>query len=464
MKTTIPLLGAISLVLLSCGSDGKQGAQGPAGARGEAGVPGPKGDKGDPGSKGPAGEAGATGPRGPAGGNGSNGLSADGGGVGFLFPEGGLTSSCLTPCHGFTGIVEQWKTSTHYATFIANLGGEEVATWTGATACGNCHAIDGISYRVAGTVNFVGTTGPTHVTNGQVNYLASTNNKITESTYTGSATVAVVHCTTCHKVDTTTDPHKTGKPFVEGSFPLQVPTGTTDQAYLEKSSAVGVSDGTSAGPYAKGNACIFCHKSRKDVTNYITASNSLSSTFWGPHEGPQSDIYTGKGGYHYSGKVYKSSSHQTFKNGCIDCHMAPVATNLGIGNHSFAPQVSTCQKSGCHATATNFDVIGGQSAMKAGIQELRVALNNLGYLTRSAAAPYARLADTDLADQAFETDQVFPGTNGVTADFAGALYNYLLLARGAAGGVHNPVYVRELIYDSVFALTKAAPASIPARP
>ena len=461
MKTTIPLLGAISLLLISCGSDGKEGAQGLAGARGEAGVPGPKGDKGDPGTTGPAGEAGPAGPRGPAG---SNGLSADGGGVGFRFPEGGLTSSCLTPCHGFTGLVEQWKTSTHYATFISNLGGEEVATWTGATACGNCHAIDGISYRVDGTVNHVGTTGPTHLTNGQVNYLASTTNKITESTYAGMATVAVVHCTTCHKVDPTTDPHKTGKPFVPGSFPLQVPTGAADQSYLEKSSAVGVSDGTPAGTYQKGNACIFCHKSRKDVTNYITASNNLSSSFWGPHEGPQSDIYTGKGGYHYGTNTYRQSTHQGFKNGCIDCHMAPVVTNDGIGDHSFAPQLTTCQKSGCHSNATSFDVGGGQSAMEGGIQELRVALNNLGYLTRSAVAPYVALTATDLSDTAFQTDQVLPGTSGVTADFAGALYNYLLLARGSAGGVHNPVYVRELIYDSVKAITGKAPATIPTRP
>jgi len=55
-------------------------------------------------------------------------------------------------------------------------------------------------------------------------------------------------------------------------------------------------------------------------------------------------------------------------------------------------------------------------------------------------------------------------TNGLTANQAGAVYNYLLLARGAGGGVHNPVYVRELIYDSVLAVTSAPPATIPVRP
>jgi hypothetical protein len=56
------------------------------------------------------------------------------------------------------------------------------------------------------------------------------------------------------------------------------------------------------------------------------------------------------------------------------------------------------------------------------------------------------------------------GTSGVTADLAGALYNYLLLARGSAGGIHNPIYSRELIFDSVKAITGNPPASIPVRP
>jgi len=143
--------------------------------------------------------------------------------------------------------------------------------------------------------------------------------------------------------------------------------------------------------------------------------------------------------------------------------MPKVASNQNVGNHSFYPQLSTCQQAGCHVTATNFDVIGGQSAMKAGIQELRVALNNAGWLTRSAAAPYAALTATELADQHYAEDKVRP-TNGLTADQAGAVYNYLLLARGAGGGVHNPVYVRELIFDSHKSVTGVAPASIPVRP
>lgn len=458
------LLGAaLSVVLPACtGDDGKDGATGPAGARGPTGVQGEPGEAGPEGATGPAGPAGPAGEAGPQGEPGVNGTGA--GGEGGMGNEGVLTTSCLGPCHGFTGVVEQWKSSTHYATFVANLGGEEVSTWTGPQACGNCHALDAIEQRVAGNVNYAGTVGPLHSENGQLSYLASTNGKIAESTYLGGSSVAEVHCTTCHDSSANNDPHITGEVYSPGSFPLRVPSGPDDYAVLEKSSAPGLSDGTPAGNYTTGNACMWCHKSRKDVTNYIAASNSITSTHWGPHEGPQADVYTGLGGYHYAGKSYGNSSHQAFENGCITCHMPEIASNQGVGNHSFAPHVSTCTTAGCHANAKNFDVGGGKTAMSAGIQELRVALNTKGWLTRSEAAPYAPLSATDLADPQFKLDLTMPGVTGLTADQAGAVYNYLILARGSAGGVHNPIYVRQLVYDSVLSVTGSPPATLPARP
>jgi hypothetical protein len=382
-------------------------------------------------------------------------------------PEGGLSTSCLSPCHGFSGIVEQWKTSTHYATFVANLGGGEVETWTGARTCGNCHAIDGIEHRLEGDVLYDGTSGPTNVTEGEINYLVSTSSSVTEASYAGHANVAVVHCTTCHDAGNN-DPHITGENYTPGSFPLRVPSGATDQARVEKSSTAGTVDGTPAGTYRAGNACIWCHKSRKDVTNYIKPTgNATRSVHWGPHEGPQSDIYTGKGGYHYAGVSYGNSSHQALEKGCVSCHMPETAgVNQGVGDHSFYPQLSACTMSGCHAgdAPTNFDINGGQSTIKAMIRELRTALNTKGWLTRSDAAPWDPLTAAQLADDDFALDEPNPDLTGLAGDDAGALYNYILIARGSAGGLHNPRYVKELIYDSVKSVTGNPPSSIPARP
>ncbi len=444
------LPAALAIWVSACaGSDGADGSVGPVGSKGADGEPGEAGPPGKTGAQGPPGESGVAGASGDAGAGNTSGF---------------LATSCLSPCHGFTGIVEQWKGSTHYSTAIANLGGDEVASWTGPQACGNCHALDAIEQRVAGNVAFTGTAGP-NVKRGQLSYTSTTTAKNAESTYASNSSVAEVNCTTCHDSSADTDPHLTGKTYVPNSFPLRVPTGPDDQALLEKSSAVGLSDGTPAGKYTVGNACMWCHKSRKDVTNFITAANNaLTSTHWGPHEGPQADIYTGLGGYHYAGKAYGNSSHQAFEKGCVNCHMPAIESNQGIGNHQFAAQVSTCTTAGCHTQAKNFDVGGGKTAMSAGIQELRVALNTKGWLTRSEVAPYVPLSATDLADPQVALDLTMPGVTGLTGDQAGAVYNYLILARGSAGGVHNPLYVRELIYDSFKAITGAAPATLPTRP
>jgi Collagen triple helix repeat (20 copies) len=440
------------------GDDGKEGALGPPGARGADGKQGAVGDVG------PAGEAGPPGEPGTSGIAGADGSAGAGNGV-------TLTASCLGPCHGFKGVVEQWKSSTHYATFVANLGGEEVDSWTGTSGCGNCHSIDGIEQRLASNVRYLGTTGPANVTHGQLGYLNSlSSNNSSEATYAGHATVAVVHCTTCHEVTEENDPHNTGKPYVVGSFPLRVPTGVDEEAYIEKSSATGVSDGTATGAYGVGNACMWCHKSRKDVTNYITASNSITNTRFGPHEGPQTDIYTGKGGYHFlANDQYGSSSHQALEKGCVSCHMAPVASNDGIGNHSFAPQLATCTTNGCHATATSFDVGGRQTDMLGTLRQLRTVLNTKGWLTRAENTGSTELRPEQLSDARFALDvsrpeAARPSPAPLTAKEAGALYNYLLIARGGAGGIHNPLYVRQLMFDSYKALTDNPPAGTPARP
>ena len=128
LMTTQQICFAFGCLLVAC--------TGPDGAAGTAGAPGAVGGQG---TAGPAGPSGSAGPEGPMGQN-------------LPDVDGGLPTSCLSPCHGFGGIVEQWKTSTHYAAFVANLDGEEIPTWTGPSACGNCHAQDALTGRVAGSV------------------------------------------------------------------------------------------------------------------------------------------------------------------------------------------------------------------------------------------------------------------------------------------------------------------------
>jgi hypothetical protein len=381
----------------------------------------------------------------------------------------GLPASCLTPCHGFNGIVEQWKTSTHYATFIANLGSDEVATWTGAGPCGNCHAIDAIAQRVAGTVGTLADGGVVNLAKGELGYLNPANATLTEATYKGSSKVASVSCVTCHSVTNEADPHRTGQPYVAGSFPLRVPTGATDQPTIEKSPDKNAVTGTSAGALGTANACVWCHRSRKDVTNYIGVDTTLTSLNWGPHEGPQADVTSGKGGYHFTGMTYDGTSKHQQALTCVDCHMnaSPAQQEGGAtwANHSFYPQLSACTPS-CHTGATSFDVNGGEGGIKLALFELQKVLNEAGYLTRGTVAPYPQLQPKELTDGHFELDKTRPGggpdggTAHLTADQAGALYNYLVVARGGAFGVHNPKYVKQLIFDSYFAIKSLPPTTL----
>ena len=451
MKKSWGMAIVLGFVVLGCsGDDGKNGATGPAGpkgAKGDTGDTGPAGPTGKTGPAGPEGPEGPEGPQGPTGPAGNSSGEAGAGGQGnTTVPAGTLNASCMMPCHTFSGIVEQWKTSRHYATYVANLGGDEVDSWTGPKACGNCHAVDGVQQRTAGNVAYNGTTGSADPEHGQLNYKDSGSSKVSETTYAGQATVAQVGCATCHDNSPDHDPHITGAEYARGDFPLRVPSGKEDYVLIEKSSAVGTVDGTAI-KYTAGNACMWCHKSRKDVTNYIAATNNITSNTWGPHEGPAADIFSGKGGYNYTGKEYQNSSHTGFTNGCVRCHMPPVEANMGIGDHSFYPQLAVCTAA-CHTTSKNFDVAGGQTKVKNSLQVLRELLNTASMLTRNGTGP---LMDPDLHDQNFNQDNALP-KNGVSADQAGALYNYFLIARASGYGVHNPYYINELLYDSVVAM------------
>jgi hypothetical protein len=437
------VLGAAALVIAACqGEEGVAGPQGTNGAQGAAGQPGPQGAQGNAGTPG-----------------------TPGAGV-----DGGLATSCMLPCHGFNNIVDQWKTSTHFIGAITN--DEEVPTWTspGGT-CGNCHASDGLPTRLGGSVNIQGDAGPIHLTAGQLNYRAP-NGSVTEATYAGQSKVASIGCMTCHNITATNDPHVTGAVYAKGTLLLRVgadggvDAGGGDQVFIEKSPTAadaGPVTGTGVGFWRASNTCMACHKSRKDVSNYIVASQSITSRHWGPHEAPQADVFSGQGGYHFASKTYKSSSHQSTE-GCTACHMAKVASNNNYPDHSMAPKLASCKNAGCHPTATSFDTgPGGPGDLKrmpgGRLVALRDLLNARGLLTRSSASPYLPLSGTELTDGHFELDRSRPGGGGadggaapLTANEAGALYNYFLVSRGSGYAIHNPLYVNQLLFDSIEAL------------
>ena len=400
------------------------------------------------------GDAGAPGPAGPDGGAGEAGASAS-----LVLPEAGATAlgpGCTSACHTLGGVVDQWRGSAHQ---------HPQENVIGAGACGNCHGIDGIEHRLANEYVVPADAGAAvDVPKGHVEYTSS-KGVLSEVGYGGTTTTGQVHCTTCHDWNPTNDPHVTGR-YVTGQTPLRVPGGVDDTVLFEKTD--GIAPTQSLGQpvsYAAANVCVFCHKSRKDVSLYITPTgNALSSIRWGPHDGPQTDVYSGKGGYHFAGVAYGTSTHSSLVNACVDCHMVPLATNGNIPDHSMRPPVAFCKT--CHAAhaGSTFDIQGGQTTVRNLLRELQQALNARGWLTRSAVTPFAPLQSVELADDRFSLDTVLPTATLVVGPDAGAVYDYFLVARSKDLGVHNPTYVKQLLWDSIRQITAAAPTSLPTRP
>ena len=391
------------------------------------------------------------------------GASGTGGEGGAFIPVG-----CLSPCHGFNGVVSQFQTSVHYTEYLANVvSATPEAEWTTTGApCGNCHSIDGLQQRVTGNVGTTGDAGVVNLASGELLYAAPATGAQTAANYTGSATVAEVYCTTCHAVTDANDPHKTGTPWTPGSFPLMIDNDGGGSVFVEKSPTPTVVTGTNAGNYGPGNACMWCHRSRIDIASYVTPTgNKITSVHWGPHEGPQADLFTGIGAYQYAGQTYGQSTHEQ-KLSCVDCHMVPIADNSGVPDHSFNPNLSACQ--GCHAGTTTFDVNGFQSQVQSALTQIETWFNAQGFLTRASSAPYTPLTTAQLGDGNWDQDSPVPGATLegglLTQDQAGALYDYILVAKGGGYGVHNPKYIAQVLYDSYYALTGSALAAFPKRP
>ncbi len=409
------------------------------------------------------------GPKGPAGADGQDGV------------DGSNATACLAPCHNSEGIWEQYRNSTHFAEI---LNAEEQDSWTGGS-CGTCHAKDALASRLDGTI---GGGTPTNLLLGQISYLSGT---VKEASYDGDANFAQIQCLTCHAPKTDSTNQHVTPIYVAGNFPLRA--STTSGVYMERSSAPLAATGTQLTNYGSGNTCFYCHKSRKDVTDYIkTASVNITSRYWGPHEGPGGDLYAGAGigGYEFSGKTYTNSFHVANLNeACVTCHMPDVSTNTNYPSHDFKPKVTSCAVTGCHTGAANIEDIQTAAVDNLWdlVEQMQGILNTFdpdssGPLTAGILSRVNAPSDYTIDSLISSSDPVLTSSNlssrdpwldrsriqrmatfnpstgkwtssdittTLSQDRAGALYNYYIVTRAKGIGYHNYKYAAQLIYDSI---------------
>jgi hypothetical protein len=285
----------------------------------------------------------------------------------------------------------EWDNSKHAVTVTTPSG-------PGEGACVGCHTGIGFAQRMDG------------VTNIDTSYMP-------------------INCAGCHDPHDATNPHQVR---AYGSVVLADHTSITNA-------------GTSA-------TCMSCHQARVSATNYVdtTAGNSR----FGPHHGPQTDMFMGVNGYTYGQAIPSSAHRDAITNSCVTCHMqaTPATTNAGfllVGGHTFSviytngptniEYTAACQQ--CHGAITSFNLVredyNGDGIIEGVQTEVQHLLDQLAVLLPPVGQAKSALA----IDSTWNKQQLR------------AAYNYEFVWEDRSHGVHNTAYAVGLLKASIADLT-----------
>ncbi|MDF1544188.1 MAG: hypothetical protein P1R58_03695 [bacterium] len=306
-------------------------------------------------------------------------------------------------CHGDNGFLLQAKGE--WANSIHASGSSVDYTNRGGTDCTKCHNHQGFQEFLA----------------------------------TGEVTapydsVSAIHCFTCHS------PHLTGDMSLVTDAPVTLPDGTVYD-------------------FGNSNICANCHQSRETPADIVDGYVVTSSRF-GPHHGPQSDLIAGTIGYEYAAYgAYPNSNHGgAVGTACVSCHMgnpSEVHEGYHVGGHSWNMEdeegntlVHYCAT--CHTEAGDRgddytditqdapvdydndgdDTEGYMNEMDGLHDSLGTLLLSLNLITGSGSS----VADT----------------NGIAdGGVAGAVWNYRVYLEDRSHSVHNPAYIKALLESSI---------------
>jgi hypothetical protein len=209
----------------------------------------------------------------------------------------------------------------------------------------------------------------------------------------------------------------------------------------------GAADLTLGDSYDAGtsNTCAVCHQNRAPSPDF-TSADPIRSPYWGPHHGPQASMVAGQGAYEFDGPYSGSSTHSAaLEDGCVDCHMGPVADNGLGGGHSFWMRyeyhghelINTKGCDGCHAPWGPEEDRGDRDeAATEDVEE-----------TKADFAAELTLVKAELIARGWLDDEDHVNTDSppTAADDRGAVFNYLMLLEDRSGGIHNPTYANAVL-------------------
>jgi hypothetical protein len=236
------------------------------------------------------------------------------------------------------------------------------------------------------------------------------------------ADAAPINCRTCHKIH----------------------TGFTSADYaLTKTSPVALKTGGGTLNMGDGNLCGACHQARPISPSPTLggAPVTITNFRYGPHYGPQANIFAQSGLFHFPGpRTIPPASSNPHRAECSACHMVPgVAANnmVHAGGHVFSLRYGTdganelvraCTQ--CHASAQSFDF----RFFKSEIQGSLTTLQNL------------LVAEGIMRADGYANTGTFP------ADVTAAFLNWKYLHYDGSHGLHNPAYIEAVLFNTIAAM------------
>jgi hypothetical protein len=189
-------------------------------------------------------------------------------------------------------------------------------------------------------------------------------------------------------------------------------------------------------------------------TNYKEYSNKSTAL----HASPQADIWMGITGIDIEGSATRLPATKTaahYKNSsCVNCHMDKPLADGTKGMHSLKVSFVACAT--CHGSAAEAEtkLTSFHTDYDAKIETLRLALSaKTLYFNTSATNGGISIKLPALPTVTGSTDAtVWDLSTDVPLKYAQAYWNYKLLTGDAGRGIHNPLYVKALIQNSIEAL------------
>jgi cytochrome c1 len=208
-----------------------------------------------------------------------------------------------------------------------------------------------------------------------------------------------------------------------------------------------------------GQLCMTCHQARKNAATTITSTAPYYgfSDRFGPHHGPQSDMFWGQNAYQYGDSTLSGmNTHGGLTDACVTCHMQTRTTN---SNHqwnmsdSTGDYVTVCKS--CHGQSlTSFNDIKASSDWD-GNGKIEGVQTEVQGMVAKLAALLPKDASGNVVSMMVDSLKV----KGQPSIVKG-IYTYYFVTSDNSNGVHNAKYTVAILQKALTALGSTTPVEL----